>query len=190
MNGCRNWKRRLAGSAVAASMLIGGPAALAVTQDGTVGPDSTGTVDVRIFVPDLVLIENLDDILLNYIPGGGDVVVTEPFCIWATAGTLYDITISSDTPTSTSTFVANGTSGSVQYTVDFDDAAAGGGWESVVEGALLNNAGAGYVGAAGVPPGCPSDNARLRVSAAEASNLDSAVADTYGDTLTLLVTPL
>jgi hypothetical protein len=189
MNGCTNLKRGLAIGALAASAWTGSGLVNAATQ-GAVGNSSTGTVDVSILVPNLVLVNNLDDVSLTYAPGGGDVVTSESFCIWATPGTLYTLSVSSASPTGTATFEALGGGGSsVNYTVDFDDQIAGATWESVVEGALLDNAGAGYAGANGATPGCVSDNARLRISAAESGNLDSADADVYVDTLTLLVEP-
>ena len=68
MNGCITWKQKLAAGALAASVLAGAPLAGAATLDGTVGATSSGTVDVQILVPNLVLVENLDDITLNYVP--------------------------------------------------------------------------------------------------------------------------
>lgn len=190
MNGCITWKQKLAAGALAASVLAGAPLAGAATLDGTVGATSSGTVDVQILVPNLVLVENLDDITLNYVPAGGDVSVSEPFCVWATPGTLYDITISSLTNTGATNFVATGTASNVNYSVDFDDNAAGVSWEGVTEGVTLDNGGTGYTPANNAAPGCSADNSALRVTAAESGNLDAAAADVYGDTLTLLVTPI
>lgn len=190
MKGCIHWKRGLAVGALSASALVGSALVNAATQ-GTVGVSSTGTVDVSILVPNLVLVNNLDDVTLNYVPGGGDVVQSEAFCVWATPGTLYTLSIGSVTPSGSSTFEAVGGGGTrVDYTVDFDDSIVGAAWESVVEGAVLDNAGTGYSAASGATPGCLTDNARLRITAAEAGNLDAADADVYADTLTLLVQPL
>jgi hypothetical protein len=189
MNGCINWKQGLTAGALAASILAGAPMAGAATQDGTVGPTSTGTVDVQILVPNLVLVENLDSITLNYAPGGGDVSVAEPFCVWATPGTLYDITISSLTNTGTVDFVATGAASNVNYNVEFDDNVAGISWEDVTENATLNNGGSFYTPANNASPGCSTDNSALRVTAVESGNLDAAADGVYGDTLTLLVSP-
>jgi hypothetical protein len=189
MKGCTHWKRGLAIGALAVSALTGSVAVNAATQ-GSVGTSSTGTLDVSILVPDLVLVNGLDDVSLTYAPGGGAVVASEPFCIWATPGTLYTLSISSVTPTSSTTFEAQGAAASVAYTVDFDDEIAGAAWESVTEGVTLDNGAAGYAAASGATPGCVTDNARLRITAAEAGNLDSADAGVYLDTLTLLVQPL
>lgn len=189
MKGCTHWKRGLAIGVVAASAVTGSAVVNAATQ-GTVGTSSTGTLDVSILVPDLVLVNNLDDVALTYAPAGGDVVASESFCIWATPGTFYTLSISSVTPTGTPTFEAQGAGSSVQYTVDFDDQVAGATWEAVTEGATLDNGAAGYTGANGATPGCVTDNARLRITAAEAGNLDAADAGVYLDTLTLLVQPL
>ncbi len=189
MNGFINWKQGLAAGAIAASILAAAPMAGAATQDGSVGASSTGTVDVQILVPNLVLVENLNDITLNYVPGGGNVSVPEPFCVWATPGTLYDITVSSLTNTGSQNFVATGASSNVNYSVEFDDNVAGTSWEAVTEGTTLDNGGSGYTPANNATPGCAADNSALRVTAVEAGNLDAAAADVYGDTLTLLVTP-
>jgi len=57
MNGCTNLKRGLAIGALAASALTGSGLVNAATQ-GTVGNSSTGTLDVSILVPNLVLVNN------------------------------------------------------------------------------------------------------------------------------------
>jgi hypothetical protein len=181
------FRNGLAGGAVAASMLLFAPLASAATADGSVGATSTGTVDVVITVPNLVLVENLDQIDLAYVAGGGDVTAAEPFCVWATAGTLYDITISS--ANGTGTFQANSGSDSVSYEVAFDDSALGDALESVVEGVTLTNGGTGYTASSQISPGCAADNAVLQVTAAEAGNLGLAVAGIYTDEMTLLVAP-
>lgn len=185
-------KTGMAGAAIAASMLLWAPIAGAATVDGTVGPTSTGTVDVSIYVGDLVQVSNLDPIQLNYVPSAGDVTVTEPFCVWATAGTEYGITISSANPVSTGTaFVAVGATDTVGYSVDFAANTAGTDWLAVSSGVTLDNGLVGFVADGGVPTNCSGgDNAALRVTAVEVGNLNLAPADTYSDELTLLVEPI
>jgi len=174
----------VAGGVVAASALLFAPLAGAATVDGTVGTTSTGTVDVTITVPNLVLIQNLDAIFMEYIPTQGDISATEDFCIWATSGTLYDITISSGS--GAGAFQAVSGAEAVTYSVEFSDVGTTS-WEGVTEGTTLTNSGIGFTGASQLVPGCASDNVAVRVTAAEIDNLDAVTAGVYTDEMTLLV---
>jgi hypothetical protein len=190
MKGPKTWQRNLLSSAVAASLLVGASLAGAATTQGTVGSTSTGTVDLHILVPDLVLVNNLDDIVLNYNRGAGDVSVVETFCVWGSPGLEYDITFDSSNPAGSAVFTAVSGTDTVEYTLDFDDWSVGTAFAAVDNGVTMNNGGVGYTAANAAVPGCTSDNAALRVNATEAGNLINAPAGDYTDTLTVTVAPI
>jgi hypothetical protein len=189
MKGNRNWQRNLLSSAVAAGLLFGASMAGAATQ-GSVGATSTGSVDLSILVPDLVLVNDLDDIVINYARGAGDVTAVEPFCVWGSPGMLYNITFDSLNPAATTVFTAVSGTDTVEYTVDFDDWTVGTSFSPVSQGVTLDNAGDGYIAANNEVPGCTTDNAALRINAVETGNLIDAPAGAYTDTLTVVVAPL
>jgi len=187
MNGHKNWQRNLLKSAVAASLLCGASLAGAATQ-GTVGATSTGSVDLEILVPGLILVNQLNDLTLTYTPGS-DAAAIEGFCVWSTPGLVYDIAFAGDNPNAGTTFSAVSGGDSVEYSVEFDDQVGGAGWQAVVDGVTLNNGGAGFVPGTGATPGCTTENARIQVTALELANLDTAPAGVYQDTITLVVSP-
>ncbi len=188
MNATKNWQRNLLNSAIAASMLVGASMAGAATQ-GTVGTTSTGSVDLDILVPGLVLVNNLDDLTLTYAPGT-DASDIEAFCVWSTPGLVYDITFVGANPNAGTTFTASSGSDDVEYSVEFDDQVGGiNGWLPVSDNVTLINGGNGFVSATGATPGCSTDNARIQITALETGNLDVVAAGVYEDTLTLLVSP-
>lgn len=189
MKGNKTWQRNLLNAAVATSMMVGASLAGAATQ-GTVGATSTGSVDLNILVPGLVLVNNLDDMFLTYTPGGGDVQATETFCVWSTPGLTYDITFDASNPAVGTDFTAvSGSTDSVVYGVEFDDWTVGTSWVPVTDNVTLDNGTLGYFAANNTTPGCTTDNAALRVTAEELGNLDAAPAGVYTDTITLIVAP-
>lgn len=187
MKGNKTWQRNLLNAAVATSMMVGASMAGAATQ-GTIGATSTGSVDLNILVPGLVLVNNLDDMFLTYAPGS-DAVATEQFCVWSTPGLTYDITIDASNPSVGTEFTAVSGTDSVVYGIEFDDWTVGTGWVPVTDGLPLDNGGSGYFAANSATPGCTTDNAAIRVTAEELGNLDNAIEGLYTDTITLIVEP-
>jgi hypothetical protein len=173
------------GTAVAAAMFLAAPLANAATQDGTVGSTSTGTMDVFINVPGVILIQGLDPVALDYTTGAGDLTATETFCVWTSGNTSYNLTISALSSSGTTVFAATDGATTIDYGVEFADEATGAGFAAVTEGSLI---GAQTPQVGGVP--CTADNASLRISATEAGNLDAALSGAYSDELTLLVAPI
>lgn len=185
MKGCtQNYRQHMVGTALAAAMFLAAPLASAVTQDGTVGATSTGTMDVFINVPGVILIQGLDPVALDYTTGSGDLSATETFCVWTSGNTTYDLTISALSNSGTPVFAASDGATTVDYSVEFDDDATGANFAAVTEGSTIL-AQTPQIG--GVP--CAADNAALRISATEAGNLDGANSGAYSDELTLLVSP-
>jgi hypothetical protein len=173
---------------VASACLVGvigfSGAAYGVTADGTVGPTSTGTMDVIVNVPPLALVNELDTITLNYTTG--DLVGSDEFCVWSSSG-AYGITISS--LNGTGAFQADSLTDSLAYTVVFDDTTNPATGVAVTEGALIS----GQVSTPedGFPVGCGAGttNAVVEVTFVEAANLLGADAGVYTDEMTLLVSP-
>jgi hypothetical protein len=151
------------------------------------GATSTGTVDVSVIVPDVVWIQNLDPVALGYT-AGSNATANESFCVTSSTS-AYQITFTSlNTANGNTDITASGPSGSVLYNVLFDDDAdASAGGSTVTTGTAITGNVSGY---SAVPPSCASgDNASFFVTFLESGNLDSALAGTYTDELTLLVEP-
>jgi hypothetical protein len=145
------------------------------------------TFSIELTIGEIAWIQRLDDIALSYVQGS-DAIGDEPFCVWSSTA-AYDITISSQTATASTTFVAGGQAvpaNTVSYSVLFDSDADASDGVAVTEGSTFINQ---PTTASGSPPSCLVDNAALRIRFAEPGNLDAAPADTYQDLLTLFVEP-
>lgn len=171
----------LAPVCLAGSLAFSG-AALAATSDGTVGPTSTGTLDVTMNVPALALIENLSTIALNW--SDTDVTGSAEFCVWSTTGG-YNITLDSLNGNGTD-FMADSGTGTLTYNVLFDDDLDASDGDAFTDG--QNRIGYGTPDDA-FPPGCAANNAELQVTFPSAGNLDSAAQGLYVDTVTMTVSP-
>ena len=173
---------------VASACLVGAigfsGAAYGATVDGTVGPTSTGTMDVIVNVPPLALINELDTITLNYTTG--DLTGSDEFCIWSSSG-AYGITITS--LNGTGGFQADSVTDSLAYTVVFDDSTNPATGVAVTEGTPIT--GQDSTPENGFPVGCGggATNAVVEVNFVEAGNLLGADSGVYSDEMTLLVSP-
>jgi hypothetical protein len=180
----RRFISRLAPVCLAGSLAFGG-AALAATVDGTVGPTSSGTLDVTMNVPALALIENLDPIVLNW--SSTDVTGQDTFCIWSTTGG-YNITVDSQNGAGGG-FVAADGAANLTYSVIFNDDTDPTTGTAVTDGVNLSTTPSLATADSSFPPGCAADNAVLQVTFPYSGNLDSAAQGTYTDTMTLTVSP-
>ena len=113
------------------------------------------------------------------------------FCVYATTAT-YDITITSSNGGGGFVFTATGQAAPLQtvtYGVKFDDDLTPNDGADVQEGVTIPGV-TNPVG--GVPPACAvgSNNASIEVTFPAGGNLDSALVDTYEDTLTMLIEPV
>jgi hypothetical protein len=145
------------------------------------------TVNIQISIGETAWIQRLDPIALGYT-AGSDASGNEPFCVWTTTG-AYDVTISSQTPTASTTFVAAGQAApvnTVNFGVQFDTDADASDGVAVTEGTTILNQ---SPSASGSPPSCVVDNSAIYVNFPEAGNLARAPGDTYADELTLLIEP-
>jgi hypothetical protein len=187
MNLLKNLARQGLMAAGLTGIIAAGSVQAATSNPVNPGATSTGTVDVSVVVPDVVWIQNLDPVVLGYT-AGSDATANESFCVTSSTG-AYQITFTSlNTAPGNTNITASGPSGAVQYNVLFDDDAdASAGGSTVTTGTAITGNSSGYVA---VPPSCASgDNASFFVTFLESGNLDSALAGTYTDELTLLVEP-
>ena len=106
------------GLILAGAMAVGGQAIAAV--DGTLGPTSTGTVDINVDVGSQVRITGLSDMTGNFYVSG-DVTDSTTACIYRNSGADYEITATSSFGAGTDFFLEDGATNSVLYDVTFDD---------------------------------------------------------------------
>lgn len=172
--------RHLFRSLLIAGVFVGaGNTALAAT-DGSVGFNSTGTVDISLTVNDEVRISNLSDINLGVF-AGADAVGSTDACVYRNGTGAYRITATGSG--AGGAFALTDGTNSVAYTVDYDDGT----------GAVAMGAAAPMIGRTGADPSSATcattgNNATVTTTVA-AATAASLPAGTYTGTLTLLVAP-
>jgi hypothetical protein len=141
----------------------------------------TSRFRVRIEVPDLVRVSDLDDIDLGIFPGTGDLVGEDRICVYRNdPSTRYEVEAYGQG--AASAFVLEQGTGSLPFEVEYDD---GGGYAPVSAGRSMRASGADTASTA-----CGGmDNAGVRVRVRE-SDLLTADAGSYAGTLTLTVAPI
>jgi len=161
------------------------------TFTGTGQGGSSGTAtdsknfNARIRVAPIVRINGLADVPLGTYSGGGDINVEESFCVYSNNDTAaYDVTITSpNQDVSGNFFLLNvAATDSVAYTLYFKDNVTAGVGTQVVTAPIL---GAGNNSANDCGG---SDNAKISVNVLDA-DMSVVPADSYSDTLTVLVAP-
>jgi hypothetical protein len=167
------------------ALLVGGvavglsSAALAATQ-GSVGFNSTGTVDITLAVNDEVRISNLADINLGTF-AGLDASGTTAACVYRNGTGNYRLVAIGDG--AAGAFTLTDGSGTVPYSVDYDD---GSGVQAATTGVALS----GLTGADPASDTCAgtgnNGSLTVTVAAVDAAGMPAA---TYAGTLTLLVAP-
>jgi hypothetical protein len=164
--------------------LLSGSAIAAI--QGSLGINSTGSLDINVDINDLVQVTNLDDLSLGIFNGGGaDLSATDTFCIYRNGVGTFDITMSGSGAASAFTLI-DGTN-TVPYSVDFTNIPAAA-TTAMTTGALLGgqqNANTSSTTCSGVGD---SDNVSVTVTVTS-GNLASAPAGAYGGTLTMVVSP-
>ena len=155
---------------------------MAATQ-GTLGPTSTGTVDITVGVGDQIQITALADITGPYVPGS-DFTGSSPACVYRNGGAgEFDLTITSANGFLTD-FRLNDGGTFVVYDVTFNDSVSG---AINMDNAVLNNA--DFTNADTASPTCSgAPQSTLAINVPDA-NLTAVGAGTYTDTLTILVAP-
>jgi hypothetical protein len=158
-----------------------------LTAERNGGDQDTEGFAIEITIGETAWVQRLDPIVLNYTPGS-DATGNEAFCIWSSTGS-YDVTISSQIPTGSTTFFASGQTtpaNTVSYAVRFDTDGTAVDGAPVTEGSPISNQ---PTTESGDPPSCTSDNTSIHVTFPESGNLAAAPADTYTDELSILVQP-
>lgn len=138
-----------------------------------------------ITIAPIVRINNLSDVSLGTYAGGGDINVEESFCVYSNNDTAsYDVTITSpNQDVSDNFFLVNGTAtDSVVYTLYFKDNVTPGVGTQVTTGAISGTGNNTANDCGGV------DNAKISVNVLDA-DMSVVPADSYSDTLTVLISP-
>ena len=113
----------------ATSMLVAGAAgvttAYAATVDGSLGPTSTGTLDIQLEVQNEMLLSLLDTIDMGVF-GGGDMSGTDDVCVYFNQAATADYQVTVDSTDTPGTFeLENGGGTTIPYTLTWDDENAG-----------------------------------------------------------------
>jgi hypothetical protein len=169
---------------VSCSMLI--PAKSFSATDGTLGSDSTGSVDISITKPAQARISSMTDMTLgSWVIGDGDVALNTTACIYSTSPD-YTVT-ATGSGTSNAFTITDGVDGTAlhtrPYTVAWNQSVGAGGT------ALTTNTPANFTGASVTSITCGgTDNAQINIAFTEA-NLVQLASGTFTGTLTVLVAP-
>ncbi len=171
----------VAGLAVAAALSM--PAAVRSATQGSLGPTSTGTLNINVAIPNHVRISQLDDINLGTWDGVTDPLAGfDDLCVYSSTR-AYKLTASGSGAASAFT-VSDGGTNTIAYSVTWRD-------ENNVSQALTTGVQVSNIPANHNSVTCNgggNNNARVTVSMT-AANLGAAVAGTYTGVLTLTVAP-
>jgi hypothetical protein len=175
-----NLPRHLFKSVLLAAAVAGGGISAMAATDGSVGVNSTGTVDISLSVNDEVRISNLSDINLGVF-GGADAIGSTDACVYRNGTGAYRIT-AAGSGAGGAFSLTDGTN-TVAYSVAFDDGT----------GAIGMGASTPMIGRTGADPASATcattgNNATVTTTVA-AVDAASLPAGTYTGTLTLLVAP-
>ena len=166
---------------IAGTFVVAG-SVMAATQ-GTLGPTSTGTVDISVGVGDQIQITALADITGPYVPGS-DFTGSSPACVYRNGGSGdFDLTITSSNGLGID-FRLNDAGTFVVYDVTFNDSVSG---AVNMDNAVLDNV--SFTNADTASPTCSgAPQSTLAINVPDA-NLGAVGSGTYTDTLTILVAP-
>jgi hypothetical protein len=152
---------------------------MAATQ-GTLGPTSTGTINLTLDIDPLVMVSNLGDINLGTFSGAGNLTGNDAFCVYRNGAGNYNITMNGNGTASAYTLASGGNT--LAYTVDFNN----GGLNAMTATTPL----AAQTGADTVDTDCLTngDNVSVGITVSNAA-LAAAPAGTYIGVLTMVVAP-
>lgn len=150
------------------------PLSSMAANDGEVGVSSTGDLEVRLMIPDLIRLSGLQDIDLGTYSGDGqDLTGSSTACVRRNSAGSYSIT---GTSANGSYQMVSG-SESIPYTVTW------GGAVLVYNTPLINQ-----VADSGSLNSCPDVQDRLEITV-QGSDMDAVPSGAYTDTLILMVAP-
>jgi hypothetical protein len=163
----------LGGAAIA-----GGPA-LAASQ-GQLGPNSNGSVNITLNLPDLVRISDLDDISINF--SGPSDIGTDDVCVFSNTGN-YSITATT-VENSYQLTAGPPNTDTVTYSVEWATSSG-----QITGTPLLYNTALTNRSTSGANPACSGGlNATLIIRVSD-TDVGTAINDTYSGTLLLSVAP-
>jgi hypothetical protein len=151
---------------------------MAATQ-GTLGPNSTGTLNIELDIDPLVMVSNLGNIDLGNYSGAGNLTGSDSFCIYRNSTGPYGITMTGSG--AGNAFLLSDGSNNLAYTVSFTNASA----NPMTAGSLLT----AQTGANTTSTDCSAgtaNNVSVGITVDNAA-LSSAPAGTYLGVLTILV---
>lgn len=168
-------------SAIAAAFFSVASAA----QQGTLGPTSTGSVNISLTIPALVQISGLTDIALGTVNGPFPATGSTPACIYSNNSGNYTVTVTGSG--TGGAFTVSGpspaTTSTIAYTATWT--AGSGAAQSLTAGTKLS----GLSGANTTSTNCGgSTNATFAISFSSA-NIAAAPAGGYSGTATILISP-
>lgn len=166
-----------------AALLI--PAMAHASTQGSVGANSTGSVDISATVPGRVQISGLSDVAFGTVDPTIPASSAQNLCVWSnTSGRGYTITAAGSGPGSA--FALSDGTNSLPYAVEWSASAGQSSGSALAAGAPLSG-----LSSAATNPSCssgPAASASLIVKMT-AADLQAAVASSYTGTLTLVVAP-
>lgn len=172
---------------MAAALSVAATAEYSFAADGTVGTTSQADSTVSVTIPELILIGNLDNIALGTYSGTGNETDFTDFYVSGndTTSPTYDVDIDS-ADCSGATYRLTDGSNFIAITVAFNDQAGTDTGAATID--CSDSPSANAQTGANTSLATTTDNARIRVTAAEAA-LQAVPPGTYSTTLTVIVTP-
>ncbi|MEJ2451608.1 MAG: hypothetical protein P8047_13200 [Gammaproteobacteria bacterium] len=161
-----------------------GVAAFAQAANGTAGTTSTGTMNLSVIVPKIVVIKNVTSPAAVTFNGSTAVNLSSSLCV-GTNATGYTITATSTNAAAGAPFILSDGTNTVAYNVAWATSAG------ATTGTAFGSSGATQSYATGPVSNiaCAANNATAVITV-PAANLQTAPASTYSDTLSLTVAPL
>ncbi|MEJ2393123.1 MAG: hypothetical protein P8019_17265 [Gammaproteobacteria bacterium] len=165
--------------------LIGVIAFAQAATNGTIGANSTGSMNLSVTVPKIIVITNITDPAAATFNGTNPVNLSGSLCVGTNSAAGYSITATSANPGSSNTFNLSDGTNPVPYNVAWATTAG-----ATTGGTAFGSSGATLTFAGGSVPNiaCSADNASVVISV-PAANLQAVPASIYTDTLTLYVQP-
>ncbi|MEJ2452441.1 MAG: hypothetical protein P8047_17590 [Gammaproteobacteria bacterium] len=161
-----------------------GITAFAQAANGNAGTSSTGTMNLSVTVPKIVVIKNITSPAAVTFNGSTDVNLSSSLCV-GTNATGYTITATSTNAAAGAPFVLSDGTNTVAYNVAWATSAG------ATTGTAFGSSGATQSYSTGPVSNiaCSANNATAVITV-PAANLQAASASTYTDTLSLTVAPL
>ncbi len=179
-------KTRILFAGIATCLLTFGSVSTYAATQGTLGGNSTGSIDITASKGEQAQITELNDIALgNWKTGDPDLIGNDDICVYSSTG-AYSVTVTSTNGDSVNKFVLKDGVSEINYNVSWDTDTQG--VVGLTEGTVRTgrNGDATSVTCANALNG--STNATLAISI-PAATMAAATVGSYSDTLTILINP-